>query len=132
MCGVDYDQSSDDQDDQEEVVAEKVEPGGDDDLARLISDSGGVDSVFPPLDGTAFYETICRINHSCDPNVAVQYIENVGISGLQASLVALRDIYPNEELVQSYIDCNMDTESRQLSLRDYGFICGCVRCVGSK
>ena len=37
----------------------------------LISD--GVDNIFPHLDGTAFYKTICKINHSCCPNCIVKY-----------------------------------------------------------
>ena len=151
--GVNYDfSSSDDEqdrgggDDAEQQQQQQEEEEGGDEVSRLISDNGGVDSVFPPLDGTAFYETICRINHSCDPNVAVKYVSpstgnsrtagggissggsDVKVKGLHATLVALRDISAGEELLQAYIDCDMTTDSRQLSLRDYGFVCTCRRC----
>lgn len=74
---------------------------------QTIIDRDGIDRLFPPLDGTAFYSLICRINHSCDPNVIVKY--NVSEMAafrepLQGKLYALRDIHPGEELVQSYID----------------------------
>ena len=61
--------------------------------------------LFPPLDGTSFYKNICKINHSCEPNVRVKYSSTVE-HGLVANVVALRDIQPNEELLQSYIDEN--------------------------
>lgn len=43
-----------------------------DEIRRLVSEHGE-DTLFPPLDGTAFFLLICRINHSCAPNVAVRY-----------------------------------------------------------
>ncbi len=72
-------------------------------LMTRIEEVGGVDNVFPPLDGTSFYRTICQINHSCDPNVIVRY-ESRPDGGLFARLDAIRDIQPGEEFVQSYID----------------------------
>ena len=130
MCGVDYDQSSLEEEENEEAEAVQLAY---DETDRIIIDSGGEDSIFPPLDGTAFYETICRINHSCEPNVAVKYISSSKVrGGLSASLVSLRDIYPAEELLQSYIETNMSTEKRQLSLRDYGFMCTCIRCTANQ
>ena len=43
-------------------------------LQELL-DTYGEEVLFPPLDGTAFYSLVCRINHSCDPNVMVRYAE---------------------------------------------------------
>ena len=87
---------------------------------REIIDEEGLDRIFPPLDGTAFYLTICRINHSCDPNVIVKYHKidsDTSVSStcntfyesnpLYGYLHALRDIQPGEELLQSYIDPNL-------------------------
>lgn len=71
-------------------------------LQEIIS-STGEDNLFPPLDGTSFYTTICRINHSCVPNVLVRYRLDPS-AGLCAEMVALRNIEENEELLQSYID----------------------------
>ena len=72
-------------------------------LQELIEEEGGYDHLFPPVDGTAFYSLICKINHSCDPNVLVKY-NSPEYAGVQGQLVALKDISPGEELVQSYID----------------------------
>ena len=71
-------------------------------LQDLIN-STGEENLYPPLDGTSFYTTICRVNHSCVPNVMVRYRVDPS-HGLCAEMVALRDIEENEELVQSYID----------------------------
>ena len=43
-----------------------------DEVRRLVGEHGE-DTLFPPLDGTAFFLLICRINHSCVPNVSVRY-----------------------------------------------------------
>jgi hypothetical protein len=51
--------------------------------------------------------------------------------GLAAEVIALREILPGEELLQSYIDCSLDTAARQKELRDYGFICNCPKCSGT-
>lgn len=88
----------------------------------------GIDTLFPPLDGTAFYATICRINHSCDPNVRVTYVNSPDL-GLQATLIALKPISPGEELVQSYIDQFQPLDVRQKALKDYGFQCACPKCL---
>lgn len=81
---------------------------GDSSLDKLntILREYGVDSIFPPLDGTALYSMMCKINHSCSPNVRVKYFFTKE-HGLVASLVATREIQPDEELLQSYIDQTM-------------------------
>lgn len=94
---------------------------------RELVDTHGVETLYPPLDGTAFYATICRINHSCDPNVRVTYVNS--LHGLQATLIALKPIAPGEELVQSYIDQFQSLAARQKALKDYGFQCTCPKCL---
>eukprot|EP01031_Cornospumella_fuschlensis_P038636 gene38636-46969_t len=89
----------------------------------------GEDSFLPPLDGTAFYFMICKINHSCIPNVIVKYVPSENAEGLVAQLVALRDILPGEELVQSYVDASLPTSARAKLLSEYGFACSCAKCV---
>jgi hypothetical protein len=98
-------------------------------LAKLkqVVENEGLENVFPPLDGTAFYTLICQINHSCNPNVLVKYA--VTERGLVAQLHALRDIAPEEEFVQSYIDQHMSFKKRTKALADYGFKCTCTKCV---
>mmetsp|Transcript_16855 Transcript_16855/g.25350 ORF Transcript_16855/g.25350 Transcript_16855/m.25350 type:complete len:468 (-) Transcript_16855:7-1410(-) len=117
---------------QEQKVDEEEEMSDEDNsdysTLRSLVEEVGVECMFPPLDGTAFYTTICKINHSCVPNVLVQYTSHAEY-GLCAMIVALRDIAEGEELVQSYIDQTLDTEERQTLLRDYGFRCTCERCV---
>jgi hypothetical protein len=66
----------------------------------------GVDNIFSPLDGTALFSTLCKINHSCDPNVKVKYAFTREY-GLVATLTALKDIITGAELLQSYIDQTM-------------------------
>ncbi len=104
---------------------------------NALLNSEGIDRVFPPLDGTAFYFSICRINHSCCPNVIVLYQgESVSSSqsaspskGLVAKLTALRPITAGEELLQSYIDQSLGFEARSAALADYGIVCSCQKCV---
>jgi hypothetical protein len=84
-------------------------------LDKLVEEVG-LERLFPPLDGTAFYTTICKINHSCEPNVIVKYdvdsspsskAEREISNGLRAYLEVIKDVESGEELVQSYIDQNL-------------------------
>lgn len=100
-------------------------------VVRELVDTHGIDTLFPPLDGTAFYALICRINHSCDPNVRVTYVNSPEF-GLQAHLLALRPIQPGEELLQSYIDQFQPFAARQKALKDYGFDCACTKCIAER
>jgi len=107
------DMELDESETQQEVV---VTPSGDiyyDQLRSLIGEHGA-DTIFPPLDGTSFYRGICKINHSCIPNVLVTYQSSPlqpGVMGLTSGLVAavrvVRPIVPGEELVQAYVDTEL-------------------------
>ena len=83
-------------------------PSGDESLDKLraLIKETGADTLFPPLDGTALYATMCKINHSCVPNVLVTYTFTQE-HGLVAQLRTVRPIQPGEELVQSYVDQHM-------------------------
>lgn len=96
-------------------------------IRELVAQYGESD-LFPPLDGTSFYMLICKINHSCCPNVIVRYAALPG-RGLVAQLTALRDIAPGEELLQSYIDQSLPADERQAALAEYGFRCRCPACL---
>jgi hypothetical protein len=88
------------------------------------------DYMFPPLDGTAMYATICKMNHSCDPNAIVLY-KRRGYGAKQpltAYCVALQDIAEGEELTISYIGKDEPREERQAALVNYGFQCNCLKC----
>lgn len=101
--------------DESEDAQEVFVPSGDihfDQLHVLIREHGA-DTIFPPLDGTSFYQGICKINHSCVPNVLVTYQSSPMMPGTESStgLVAavrvLRPILQGEELVQSYVDTEL-------------------------
>lgn len=83
---------------------------GDASLNRLhmLLKENDVENIFPPLDGTALFSMLCKINHSCEPNVRVKYVFTKEL-GLTAFLVALKEIEVGSELLQSYIDETMGT-----------------------
>jgi len=121
---------------EEEEDEDEEELSGDpsyDALFRTLNEHGDT-AIFPPLDGAAFYLNICKINHSCEPNVRVEYTEEDGAGvenrarALIASVRILRPIAEGEELVQSYIDENLSFEERSQALLDYGFACSCDKC----
>lgn len=96
----------------EEEEEEDEGPSGDpalDQLRALVRETGS-DALFPPLDGTALYTTLCKINHSCVPNVLVSYT-CTREHGLVAVLHAVRPVAAGEELVQSYVDQHAGTRS---------------------
>jgi hypothetical protein len=84
-------------------------------------------AYFPPLDGTALFTIICCMNHSCNPNVEIQWHDDPK-GPLVAKVTAIRPIKTGDELAFSYIDRNLSYEERQFKLRDYGFICECQKC----
>ena len=113
-----------------ESTNEETINSGDASLDQLLTLLGehGSEAIFPPLDGTAFYTKICKINHSCEPNCIVRYSSDPLTGALVAQLFALRDLEPGQELLQSYIDGAMSAKRRQEALADYGFVCRCARC----
>ncbi|KAK7202317.1 SET domain containing protein [Novymonas esmeraldas] len=77
--------------------------------------------------GQGIYGVGCLFNHSCDPNVIVQYSS---ANDETLSVVALRDVAVGEELTISYIDTSLPVAVRQQQLQEhYLFECGCSRCV---
>ena len=74
--------------------------------------------------GFLFYGT--RLNHSCDPNVKYSPCDK----NIQMVFETTRDIEPNEEVFDSYINYNEPKTIRQRELlRRYGFTCGCKKCL---
>jgi len=93
--------------------------------------------------------SVARINHSCAPNCALVYdvynttspsttdttdtkdATTTSTHSIKISVLALREIQPNEELTMSYIQplCS-GTDLRQTLLQQgFLFNCRCVRCV---
>jgi hypothetical protein len=87
-----------------------------------------LDGIFTPLDGTAMFSLICKMNHSCCPNVVVVYRSLQWGEPLVAQCIAQHDIHNGEELCISYINTNQSFESRSLDLLHYGFECTCSKC----
>jgi hypothetical protein len=79
----------------------------------------------PVCDGTALFAIICTMNHSCTPNVQVQYDRGTSVG----TVVALRDIAAGDELFINYCDMDDPVEIRTQNLRHYGFMCGCEKCA---
>ena len=133
---------------EEEGTINNSKNDGDDNLNDtndiLTSEEEGegddLDALFSPLDGTAMYSNVCKMNHSCNPNILVRYSNSIsgGNSkigtrwGKQFPLVvqgiALRDIKEHDELCISYIQNDKCVAERQLELESYGFHCTCVKC----
>mmetsp|Transcript_25258 Transcript_25258/g.47756 ORF Transcript_25258/g.47756 Transcript_25258/m.47756 type:complete len:320 (-) Transcript_25258:200-1159(-) len=75
--------------------------------------------------GTGVYLVPSFLNHSCDPNVGVEFPDNNSTMVLRAR----RDIQAGEQLHITYIDASATREVRQKELHwGYGFKCDCARC----
>ena len=91
-------------------------------------DEAALAELFPPLDATALYRTVCKLNHSCDPNCKVVF----ETAAAAAKLVTLREVAAGEELTISYCDASAAEPERAAALRNYHFRCGCQRCVAER
>ena len=91
---------------------------------------GVTDSLYVPI-GEAVYPHAALLNHSCSPNCILRYKIGLESSPPQLEIVACKDIPSGEELVHSYVDLVLPTETRRKRLREtHGFICECSRCAG--
>jgi hypothetical protein len=138
----DCEDGEEDEEDEDEDDEEEIDIDGITDVSSLDAvlfgtschssayGSSNFDSLFPPLDGTCLFSTACKMNHSCAPNVFVHYKGGYGSERpLRLECVAVKDIAVGEELCISYVDCEMGKEEREEELDNYGFKCGCIRCV---
>ncbi|KAM1015906.1 hypothetical protein ACFX2A_046647 [Malus domestica] len=80
--------------------------------------------------GTAFYPLQSCMNHSCSPN-AKAFKREEDRDG-QATIIALKPISKGEEVTISYVDEDLPYEERRALLADYGFKCGCPKCLGEE
>jgi len=80
---------------------------------------------WPALHGTALFASVARMNHSCAPNVKIDFPMD------KAHLVAvtLAPLAPGAELCISYIRQDADVKVRRRQLFEYGFSCNCERCL---
>ncbi|KAL3332842.1 hypothetical protein AABB24_033085 [Solanum stoloniferum] len=104
-----------------------------------LSEKGEVEQTTKPIldalgddysiccQGTAFFPLQSCMNHSCRPN-AKAFKREEDRDG-QATIIALQPIAKGEEITISYIDEDLPFEERQALLADYGFRCGCSKCL---
>ena len=90
-------------------------------IERLLEES-----EYPNFHGTGFFLSVARTNHSCEPNVSMDFDDGKAI----VSCKTLRDINPGEEIRMSYISCPSirSKKVRQSLLKDYLFTCNCSLC----
>ena len=76
--------------------------------------------------GTATYLAPSLFNHSCDPNVDVDWVS--GDAGMRARTRV--DVAKGTELTICYTDGGAPVDARRGALEHaYGFVCRCERCV---
>ena len=80
--------------------------------------------LFPSSEGIALLGACSAINHSCEPNCEVGFIDSTDVI-----IIATRDIDEDEEITIAYVPEELPVEQRreELSTR-YGFECQCARC----
>lgn len=92
-------------------------------LATVMEDPS---LIMDPTSGKAVYILGSFFNHSCEPNVNVQWSGNSG----RVTFHAAGPIDEGEQLVVSYIDTEASVSNRQAQLlRGWGFTCHCAKCV---
>ena len=84
------------------------------------------------LEAMVFLPQAALLNHSCVPNCAVAFGGGGG-GGWEGwgsvSLLLLRDVAAEEELLASYVDAAAPLRERAAALRAmHGFVCRCERC----
>ncbi|KAF1940270.1 SET domain-containing protein [Clathrospora elynae] len=90
---------------------------------RVLSNS--LTLITPTLDplGIILDPTLCRINHSCDPNAYIM------MDGAEVSIRTLRPIKKDKEIYISYIDTTNPYHKRQAELQSrWFFTCRCIKC----
>lgn len=84
-----------------------------------------LEAPWPSLHGTALFATVARVNHSCAPNLRIDFPMNCA----RLTATALAPIAEGEELCISYIRQEPDVQTRRRRLLEYGFVCSCPRCL---
>ncbi|UVC54240.1 hypothetical protein MACJ_003775 [Theileria orientalis] len=81
--------------------------------------------LFPETMGLGLFNYLSKMNHSCEPNLQIEYSKNN-----IAHIVPLVDVPRGQEATISYIDENDSFVNRQKRLyKDYGFKCDCNKCI---
>ncbi len=105
-------------------VAQALDDLADDETSGRDPVYGAAFSALPVVEGLAVFKVISGcLNHSCVPNCRVTYE-----SDHRATLTAITDIEPGQELFISYVDEYAPLAERRENLAEYGFVCACPRC----
>lgn len=83
---------------------------------------------WPTFHGVALYRTVARMNHSCTPNVRVTFPDN----SHRLKAEAILPVPVGAELRISYIKEDAPLAQRGRQLKEYGFVCGCARCLAER
>ncbi|KAK1835161.1 hypothetical protein QBC39DRAFT_419728 [Podospora conica] len=110
-------------------------------LTRGLARDLGGDELVDVVDTNAFsqlkggrgwnlvFPRASRMNHDCVPNA----ITRTNATTLTLTVVALRNILPGEQIVNSYLDPSppsLSHERRAALSEKWGFTCGCAICAG--
>lgn len=84
-------------------------------------------TITPPTSseelGLAFDPKLALMNHSCAPSALLQ------VNGAEATVIALKDIHPGDEITVCYVDPDLNVEQRRKELKERWFFeCDCKRC----
>jgi len=137
-------EQGEEEEEEEEGQQEEEEEGGerdeDEDGATVLRGSGPSAHVamalseayntIPETEGSGLYPAVALINHSCDPNVSLEFLDGTTL----ASVVALCDIPAGKEVCHCYVEQEAlpTREERANALSQYGFACGCEACAPHK
>jgi hypothetical protein len=128
-CKDEEEEEDDDDDEGEEDMFEFSWPSLDEKAQGLVESRPlkFTSALFPPYKGYAFFPLVSALNHSCEPNCQVAYLEDG-----EALVFALRNIAAGEELTISYIYVHLPLAERRQQLQSYGFVCQCPRCLAEE
>lgn len=83
---------------------------------------------FMDNEGCALFSTQAMLNHDCDPNAEIKYLNDTH----RLTLLATRDVAVGEEVCISYLDdcmlSNSKRRRREYLESNYLFYCNCKRC----
>eukprot|EP00931_Biecheleriopsis_adriatica_P063072 TRINITY_DN38149_c0_g1_i1.p1 TRINITY_DN38149_c0_g1~~TRINITY_DN38149_c0_g1_i1.p1 ORF type:complete len:512 (-),score=101.78 TRINITY_DN38149_c0_g1_i1:148-1683(-) len=84
-----------------------------------------------PVEASALVPFVAFCNHSCIPNMEVDFNHEVGAEGIWCTVTTSRAVSAGEELTMEYIPVvAMPYAERQLALsKQWGFTCECTRCI---
>jgi hypothetical protein len=124
------------------LAAEKKAPPSKENVAAIVKRNAfgervapvRQDDIFAPVDrsdesnyvnSTTLYLLTSFINHSCVSNVTVVQLPSSGAHFIRAAT----ELQPGDELFIQYKSVMVPRSDRNKSLRTWGFVCKCPRCL---